>query len=253
MQLTKRTKIIAIAAVVALVAVGAPVVAITLINQTTANNNVGFTFLDNAGVMIETRGVRIYVDPINLPSEYASRPADAILITHPHEDHYQPGTINMLQKEGTVNVFPANMTTAISLYAGVAVHPRDQVQVGHVQITAFYMSTPTSHPPEAEWTSYIIDISGFTIFHAGDSKELPQYAELTGTIDVALLPLGPGCQSMTDMEVVNAVDTLQPHYFVPIHYTIGANQLFITNYGALLTDCTILDLAYFESYAFQIP
>jgi len=252
MQLTKRTKIIAIAAVVALVAIGAPVVAITFINQTTASNSVGLTLLDNAGVMIETRGVRIYVDPINLPSEYASRPADAILITHSHEDHYQPAIISMLQKQGTVNVFPANMTTAISLYSGVAVHPRDQVQVGHVRITAFYMSTPTSHPPEANWTSYIIDINGFTIFHAGDSKLLPQHSELAGTIDVALLPLGPGCQSMADMEVVNAIATLQARYFVPIHYTAGADQTFLTNYGSLITDCTIVHLDYFQSHTFQI-
>jgi len=252
MQLTKRTKIIAIAAVVALVAIGAPVVAITLINQTTASNSVGFTLLDNAGVMIETRGVRIYVDPINLPSEYASRPADAILITHPHEDHYQPVTISMLQKQDTMNVFPANMTTAISLFDGVSVHPRDQLQVGHVRITAFYMATPTSHPPEANWTSYIIDINGFTIFHAGDSKLLPQHSELAGTIDVACLPLGPGCQSMADVEVVSAIATLQARYFVPIHYTAGADHTFLTNYGSLITDCTIVSLDYYQSHTFQI-
>jgi L-ascorbate metabolism protein UlaG (beta-lactamase superfamily) len=252
MQLTRRAKIVAIAAVVALVAVGAPVVAITLISQHTLNNTINFTLLYNAGVMIESRGVRIYVDPINLTSDYVSRPADAILITHPHGDHYQPVTIDMLQKEGTVNVFPANMTAAISAYDGVAVRPRDQLQVGHIQVTAFYMATPTSHPLEANWTSYIIDINGFTIFHAGDSKELPEYAELTGTIDVALLPLGPGCQSMAGMEVVDAIHTLQPRFFVPIHYTSGANELFITIYGPLITDCTILDLAYFESYTFLI-
>jgi len=252
MQLTKRTKIVAIAAVVALVAVAAPVVALTLIGQTTAANGVGLTLLDNAGVMIETRGVRIYVDPINLPSEYESRPADAVLITHPHGDHYQPASITMVQKQGTVNVFPANMTDAISLYSGVAVHPRDQVQVGHVLITAFFMSTPTSHPPEANWTSYIIDINGFTIFHAGDSKLLPQHAELAGTIDVALLPLGPGCQSMADMEVVSAIATLQARYFIPVHYTAGADDIFLANYGSLITDCTVVHLEYFQSHAFQI-
>ena len=251
MQLTKRTRIIAIAAVVALVAVAAPVVAITLVNQTAAATGVGLTLLDNAGVMIETRGVRIYVDPINLPSEYENRPADAVLITHPHGDHYQPVSITMVQKEGTVNVFPANMTTEIALYSGVAVHPRDQVQVGHVRITAFFMSTPTSHPPEANWTSYIIDIDGFTIFHAGDSKLLPQHSELAGTIDVALLPLGPGCQSMADMEIVSAIAVLQARYFVPIHFEAGADYTFIANYGSLITGCTIVHLSHFQSYNFR--
>jgi L-ascorbate metabolism protein UlaG (beta-lactamase superfamily) len=252
MQLSRRSKIIAIAAVIALVAVGAPVLAITLINQSSASNSVTLTLLDNAGVMIENQGLRIYVDPINLPSDYANRPADAILITHPHDDHYQPATITMLQKEGTVNVFPANMTDAISLFDGVAVRPRDQLQVGHVHITAFYMATPTSHPREANWTSYIIDVNGFTIFHAGDSKVLPEYSELAGTIDVALLPLGPGCQAMADMEIVNAIAVLKARYFVPIHFVAGDDYIFLANYGSLITDCTIVHLSHFQSHTFQI-
>ena len=50
---------------------------------------VNVTLLANAGVMIEADDLRIYIDPIDLPSEYRDMPADAILITHDHGDQYR--------------------------------------------------------------------------------------------------------------------------------------------------------------------
>ncbi|MFX1369310.1 MAG: MBL fold metallo-hydrolase, partial [Promethearchaeota archaeon] len=50
---------------------------------------VNITLLENAGVMIEADDVRIFVDPISLNDTFMDEhPADAILITHPHGDHY---------------------------------------------------------------------------------------------------------------------------------------------------------------------
>ena len=164
----------------------------------------------------------------------------------------------MLQKEGTVNVFPENMTTAVALHDGIGVNPLDELDVGIAHITAYYMYTfdlppnPATHPREANWTSYIIDINGFTLFHAGDSKNLNEYNQLTGSIEVALLPLGPGCQTMAGQEVVDAIHTIQPQWFIPIHYEIGANDQFILDYGSQLTDCEIVNLAYFTSYEFTM-
>ncbi|MGY5881946.1 MAG: MBL fold metallo-hydrolase, partial [Candidatus Thorarchaeota archaeon] len=49
--------------------------------------------LNNAGVMIEVDDVRIYIDPLYIPSNYTELPADVILITHDHVDHYSPSDI----------------------------------------------------------------------------------------------------------------------------------------------------------------
>jgi L-ascorbate metabolism protein UlaG (beta-lactamase superfamily) len=105
------------------------------------SEGINVTLLNNAGVMIEANDMRIYIDPIDLPSEYRDKPADAILITHDHGDHYQYATINMLQKEGTVNVFPAIMDSEIARHDGVAVVPEDEIEIGDVRVTAFYMYT----------------------------------------------------------------------------------------------------------------
>ena len=261
---TPRT-MIALGAILILVAVGSAIVALPLLTPPPppdAGDSITLTLLENAGVMIETDDLRIYIDPIELDSSYTDLYADAILVTHPHGDHYQSQTIDMLQKEGTVNVFPANMSTEVSLHDGIGVVPGDSIQVGTANITAFYMYTfpvdiyPASHPSEANWTSYIIELDGFTIFHAGDSKNIDEYEQLAGQIDVALLPLGPGCQTMADFEIVLALETINPGCFVPIHYVVGADQTWIAEYDDMVadrtTDCNLMSLAYFESHTFQI-
>lgn len=223
--------------------------------------DINVTLLNNAGVMIETDDMRIYIDPVDLPSEYSDYPADAILVTHNHGDHYQASVINMLQKEGTVNVFPEIMSTEIARHDGVGVDPMDEVMVGSISIIPYYMYTfspvpgqDASHPAENNYTSYIVDIGGFTVFHAGDTKNLPEYDELTGTINVAMLPLGPGCQTMADDEVVAAIDEIDPDYFIPLHFTTGQNNQFCSRYGntiEALTDSEICNLDNFETHTFE--
>ncbi|MHA2315767.1 MAG: MBL fold metallo-hydrolase [Candidatus Hermodarchaeia archaeon] len=252
MSLSTRGKILVGIAIIAIVAVSVPLAALTVTNA----NSVRFTLLNNAGVMIEAQGVRVYVDPFDLPESYGALQADVIMVTHPHGDHYDSAMIDMLQKEGTVNIFPENMTDAIALHDGVGVNPEDELQFGSIQITAFYMYTfpveefPASHPIEANWTSYIITVGGVTFFHAGDSKHIDEYSQLTGLIDVALLPLGPGCQTMANEEIVDALDVIQPRFFVPIHYAEGANHDFALTYGPSITSCILVNLEYYQSYLF---
>ena len=111
----------------------------------------------------------------------------------------------------------------------------------------------SSHPLESNFTSYIINIDGFTFFHSGDSGNIPEYTQLNGLINVALLPLGPGCQTMTGIDVVHAIETIEPDYFTPIHYSVGEDLEFIQNYGTAVENCgcEIIHLAYFESYQFN--
>ncbi|MHA2004480.1 MAG: MBL fold metallo-hydrolase [Candidatus Thorarchaeota archaeon] len=263
MGLTSKPRtLMALGAILILVTVGSAIVALPLLTPPPADqeDSIMITLLDNAGVMIEADDLRIYVDPIDLNSSFEDLDADAILVTHPHGDHYQSSTINMLQKESTVNVFPANMSMQVSNHDGIGVVPGDSIQVGAANITAYYMYTfavegyDASHPREANWTSYIIEIDGFTFFHAGDSKNIIEYLDLAGQINVALLPLGPGCQTMADYEIVSAVAAISPDYFIPIHFTEGACESFMTAYGDDIagTDCEAMILDNFESYSFVI-
>lgn len=263
MTLTKTAKIIIIISsiVIVTVAIVTPTTLYLMKNQdSTPSTDIKFTLLYNAGVMIEVDDVRIYIDPFDIPqSTYSSLLADVILITHSHGDHYQESTIDFLITDETLCVFPEIMTSAIATYDALGVVPGDSFLVGDINITCFYMYTfapvgsTSSHPLTSNFTSYIINIDGFTFFHAGDSSNIPEYTQLNGLINVALLPLGPGCQTMTGIDVVNAIDTIRPAYFIPIHYSVGVDVGFVLDYSDAIgnLDCEIIHLAYFESHVFN--
>ncbi|MHA1968590.1 MAG: MBL fold metallo-hydrolase [Candidatus Hodarchaeales archaeon] len=131
------------------------------------------------------------------------------------------------------------------LYGANSVIPEDTFTINNFNVRCFYMYTmpvsgQSSHPKSSNYTSYIIEVDDFTIFHAGDSGNIDEYEQLTCEIDLALLPLGPGCQTMTGIDVVSAIETIEPSYFIPIHFTEDGKGLFISQY-----------IEYFDSYKFS--
>ena len=261
MALSKITRniLISLGVIFAVTIIAVPSIVVPLRNNAEVPPTVTLKLLYNAGIMIETNDTRIYVDPYNLNSAYADLDADFVLITHPHGDHYDPASLSLIDKEDTVYIMPENMTTQLATHDGIGVNPEDVLEYGSITITAFYMYTlpvdtfPASHPKEANLTSYLIDIDGFTFFHAGDSKNIAEYSQLAGLVDVALLPLGPGCQTMTDMEVVNAINTIEAQYFIPIHYGDGACPIFIASYGSyIMSECELIHLAYWATHVFEL-
>jgi len=257
MTLSKNAMILIIVASSVVTATAVVVPTTIVVNR---NNTINFTLLYNAGVMIEAKGLRIYLDPYQLPSNQSDYPADAVLITHDHADHCSSTMLNLIEKDDTQFFFPTIMTSYISWYNGTAVKPGDTFNIGPISVECFYMYTfapegyDSSHPLENNYTSYLINIDGFTFFHAGDSANIPEYSQLDGLVDVALLPLGPGCQTMTGIDVVNAIDVINPAYFIPIHYAEGADITFINDFGTAVENCgcELVHLDYFESTKFKI-
>jgi len=263
MPIQSNSKILAIVAILLIGVAASAYVAFQLVNPPTTPTgpHIDITLLYNAGVMIETEETRIYIDPYELNSTFADYPADIVLVTHPHGDHYDPTSLNIIETDSTEFIFPSNMTAECATYGATGVVPGDTVMIGDINITAFYMYTlpvdiyPASHPAEANWTSFLITIDGFTIFHAGDTKNLIEYYDIAGAVDLAFLPLGPGCQTMVDYEVVAAIERIQPTYFIPIHYGSGILDTWMTAYGDNIedqTDCTAIPLDYWTMHTFEL-
>ena len=202
------------------------------------------TLLSNEGVMIEAKGVRLYIDPIYFPQSYDPKPADVVMVTHPHSDHYQPSVITTLQKEDTVNIFPEDMSDAIALFNGTGMVPEDVYNLtDEISITAFYEYTipDGNHPRNANWTSYLVDINGFTIFHAGDAGNMPEYEQLNGIVDLAMLPYVPGFL-ITNSELVEVFNIIQPKFAMLIHGTFNSYTAFFDAYGdSINAKAVILD------------
>ncbi|MFW9997212.1 MAG: MBL fold metallo-hydrolase [Candidatus Odinarchaeota archaeon] len=249
-----------IVAIISVLVITSGVVIVAVVLNSTGGNSTGeitVRLLYNAGVMIEAEGTRIYIDPYDLPSNYTDYPADAILITHNHSDHYDPASIDIIKTDTTAFYFPAIMSSEALLYGANSVIPEDNFTINEFSVRCFYMytmpgSNQSSHPQSNNYTSYIVEIEGFTIFHTGDSWNIDEYEELTGKIDLVLLPLGPGCQTMTGIDVAMVVDAIGPSYFIPIHFTEDAKEAFIFLYKQNIenSDCEFIDLEYYGSFTF---
>jgi len=87
-------------------------------------------WLGHASFMIKAEGKTIYIDPYE--GEYAEK-ADLILVTHSHHDHYDPSKINMVRKDDTTIIAPADCTPNIG---GVVktLKPGDKATVGDITV-----------------------------------------------------------------------------------------------------------------------
>jgi L-ascorbate metabolism protein UlaG (beta-lactamase superfamily) len=207
--------------------------------------------LETECLILEYNDMRIFVDPWILTENYTGLLADAVLITHPHFDHYNETTMNSLQKESTVNVLPANMSDELTLHDATGVNPGDVVTIGSITVTAFPMYTNNiGHPREANWTSYLININGFTVFHGGDATNISEYEQLNGLVDLACLPI-----YAYDTTIVSAIEMIQPQYFLPMHFDEGYDEIYLNVYGdaiVAVSDCEIIRMGYGTMYTFEI-
>jgi L-ascorbate metabolism protein UlaG (beta-lactamase superfamily) len=262
MMRSKNSKVLLVLIIGAIV-VSTPVLLMMVPTQAPVTE-IKLTLLISEGVMIEAKGLRIYIDPLYLPSNYTDLPADAVLVTHPHTDHYSRLDIELVSTNETLHVFPENMTEQIDRFNGYGVNPGDSFMVGDINITAFYAympdydTMPSFHPKSANWTSYIIEIDGFRIFHAGDSKYMEELGDLSGTIDVALIPIfndpGFGLLNVSLLQTVDAINLLQPSFTIPFHFQELNRQTFLSEYSTLVEnpDCEILDVVYWTTIVFEV-
>lgn len=166
-------------------------------------------------------GVTLYIDPYKLP---AGQPqAGVILVTHEHYDHLSPQDIDQIAGPGTVVVGPAAVTAQIQGLETVTVGAGDAVTVRGVEVLAvpaynvdkFRAPGEPYHPREAGHLGYVVTFGGVRYYHAGDTDEVPEMADVH--CDVALLPVG-GKFTMTWQEAAAACDVVDAAAAVPMHY-----------------------------------
>lgn len=159
----------------------------------------------------------IYVDPWGTPED--SPPADLILITHAHWDHFQPEEIAKLSTSGTRLVAPHDV--AAELTGDVtAVAPGEAHDVGGVRFTTVpaynvHEERLEMHPKANRWVGYVLEIWGKGYYHAGDTDHVPELEEVR--TDVALVPIG-GTFTMDVPEAAGLVHAMRPALAIPMHY-----------------------------------
>ncbi|MGH2711917.1 MAG: MBL fold metallo-hydrolase [Actinomycetota bacterium] len=176
-----------------------------------------FTWFKQSAYRWDGDGITVYIDPWGVPE--GSPEADAIFITHAHDDHFQPDEIAQLSTKDTQIVAPRNVADELSGNVQ-AVAPGDTVEAGGIKgqaVPAYNIAEERlgMHPKENGWVGYVLHLGDATCYHAGDTDHLPELE----TIDpaVAFVPIG-GTYTMDFSEAAGLVKAISPQLAVPMHY-----------------------------------
>ena len=132
----------------------------------------------------------IYIDPWGTPEDAA--PADVILITHAHHDHFQPEEIARLSTARTRVVAPHDVAAELSGNV-TAVEPGGTYEGAGLRFETVpaYNTREEAldfHPKANRWVGYVLELGGRTYYHAGDTDHAPELSDVRS--DVAMLPIG---------------------------------------------------------------
>jgi L-ascorbate metabolism protein UlaG (beta-lactamase superfamily) len=185
-------------------------------------------WLGHAGFRVKTPAGVIYIDPYRAPP---GPPADVLLITHDHFDHFSREDLREVVNERTRVVAPPTVTEQLK-GAVVSIVPGETVELDRLDVTAvaaYNTSKADSegnpfHPRESGWVGYVITTGGSRIYHSGDTDVIPEMDQAAG-VDLALLPVS-GTYVMTAAEAAEAARRIGPKVAVPMHWgtVIGSRE-----------------------------
>lgn len=176
-----------------------------------------FTWYKQAAFRWDGEGMTIYIDPWGVSAD--DPPADLILITHAHGDHFEPDDIAKVTRQGTKLVAPADVANELTGDV-TAVAPGESHEVAGVRFTTVpaYNTREEAlqfHPKTNRWVGYVLELEGASYYHAGDTDHVPELDAIK--TNVAFLPIG-GHFTMNVEEAAGLARSIAPNIAVPMHY-----------------------------------
>jgi len=170
-------------------------------------------WLGHASIRIEADKI-IYIDPWKLKD---GPPADIILVTHEHYDHFSPDDIGKIRKDDTVIVAPPEVARRFSGGGVRALKPGETTTVYGVKVEAApaYNIDKAFHPREKGWLGFVVTVADTTVYFSGDTDVIPEMKDIRA--DIWILPIG-GTYTMTAEEASRIVNEVRPKTVVPIHW-----------------------------------
>lgn len=178
------------------------------------------TFVKHGSIVFSFEGKSIQIDPVSMFGDYSRMPkADVILVTHEHPDHFDPKTINLLEKKETRII--TNRNCREKLGKGTAMKNGDvNTSIPYMRIEAVpaYNTTPGReiYHPKGRDNGFVLTFDGLRIYVAGDTEDIPEMKRLH-SIDVAFLPVNQP-YTMTTTQAVRAAKVIRPRILYPYHY-----------------------------------
>lgn len=197
------------------------------------------TYIGHSTMLIEMDGMRILTDPVfrnrvtilqrtwpTVPSTLYEN-IDAVLISHLHYDHLDFASLRLL--EGSYSLIVPHGAAPIMKKNGIRefheVSVNETFQINSIKISTTFADHNRSRlffGPYADPIGYMINGSS-KIYFPGDTRFFPEFSDLCGDIDLALMPVwgwGPdrGSTHMSPLEAAQALNLLKPRMAVPIHW-----------------------------------
>lgn len=163
----------------------------------------------------------IYFDPITLSGELP--PADLILVTHAHTDHWSVKDIQQIIGPNTTLVISPNSTSVyesakdeFGIPATILVEG-ETIEVNGLTIEAVPAFDTRFHLRANEGVGYIVTVDGTRIYHAGGTASYPEMAQ--NECDIAILPMYTADDTRTMIELIPAETFVIGH---TSYYTVQA-------------------------------
>lgn len=195
-----------------------------------------FALFGHASIGIEWDGKHIYLDPCCSEADLTKLPkADAILITHHHDDHFDPQAVELLRKSDTIII--ANSVVGKELEGAEVLGEHNRTYMNSWMtveaVPAYNIERPQYHPRERGDNGYVVEVAGRRIYVGGDT-ELTMEMLAVEEIDYLFLPVNLPYTMTVDM-AVEAARRLKPKVFYPFH-TIGTPEEDIRSIAERLKD-----------------
>ena len=188
----------------------------------TSGEGLEITFLGHGTLMFTFGAIVIHVDPVSDMADYANLPkADIILVTHEHFDHFEPQTIGMLSKEGSVVVGTETCAQQVTNCRVMKNGDVETIQGLKIEAVPAYNLVHMRSPgapfhPQGAGNGYVISFNDKRVYIAADTENIPEMKELKD-IDVAFLPMNLP-YTMTPEMVADAAGMFKPKILYPYHF-----------------------------------
>lgn len=193
--------------------------------RTPGGKVVRFYALMHASIRVDFDGRRLLIDPVRQLGErkadYAvMAPADYILVTHEHHDHFDQEAISQLSAAQTR--FVANARCVEMAGHGQALANGDRLQLADdilVEAVPAYNITEghTQFHPKGRDNGYVLTLDGLRIYIAGDTEDISEMEQLEN-IDIAFMPCNQP-YTMTTEQLQRAARIVRPRVLFPYHYS----------------------------------
>ncbi len=190
----------------------------------TANGSVSVHPVSHASFVLNTPETVIYNDPVGGAQLYSQLPpADLILITHEHGDHYDVDTLTALMGENTVlltnpavlEMLPGELKERASAIGNG--DSTDILNIGIEAVPAYNLTEERlKYHPEGRDNGYVLTVDGMRIYVGGDTEATPEMRALSD-IDLAFVPMNLP-YTMGVEQAAEGVADFAPKVMYPYHY-----------------------------------